>query len=166
MKPKIGLVHGRFQPFHNGHKFLVDKMLKECDLGVVLIGSAKKRDDKNPFSLASRERMVRDVYKRNKKLFIGANVDLDLPYSKTAQWDTVLSSCVLSLTGHLPTHVYTGKNYSVLWKKVKLQLRKFNLYKGISGTDIRNLIREKKFDAVKKLVPKEVFKIIKSDYRS
>jgi len=37
---KVGLVHGRFQPFHNGHKFLVDEMLKECDLGVILIGSA------------------------------------------------------------------------------------------------------------------------------
>mgnify|MGYP001593264907 FL=1 len=102
---KIGLVHGRFQPFHNGHKFLIDKMLQECDLGVVLIGSPSKRNQKNIFNLASRRKMIRAVYGEDRKLFIGANLDLDDPYSKKSQWDVVFSSCVLSLTGHLPTHV-------------------------------------------------------------
>ncbi len=163
---KIGLVHGRFQPFHNGHKFLVDKMLKECDWGIVLIGSATKYDGKNFFDIDIRKKMIRSVYGKTKKLIIGANIDLDFPYSKNAQWDVVFSSCVLSLTGHLPTHVYTGDNYGIIWKKVNPKIKTFSRYDEISATDIRKLMKEKKFDLIKQLVPQEVFEIIKTRMRS
>lgn len=161
---KIGLIHGRFQPFHKGHKFLVDRMLKECDVGVILIGSVGKKDKKNPFSLEERKEVIRKIYKKDKKLFIGANIDLDSPYSKNAQWDVVLSSCVLSLVGELPTKVYSGKDYSVPWKRVKIKINKFKRYDDISGTDIKKLIYEKNFEKVKELVPKEVFKRIKERF--
>ena len=159
---KIGLVHGRFQPFHNGHKFLVDKMLKEWDLGVILIGSATKQDDKNPFSVGARKKMIRGVYGKNKNLFIGANVDLAHPFAKNAQWDVVFASCVLSLTGYLPTHVYGGKKEKTLWKRFNPELRMFNRHKGIIGTDIKKLVREKRLGEVRELVPREVLKIIKA----
>lgn len=158
---KVGLIHGRFQPFHIGHKFLIDKMLKECDLGVVLIGSALKNDNKNIFSVNDRKKMIQNIYGKNKKLLIGVNVDLDSPYSNNAQWDVVFSSCVLSLTGYLPTHIYAGNDYSVSWKKIKPKLKKFSRYNKISATNIRKLIQKKKIDALKKLVPKETFKIIR-----
>lgn len=162
---KIGLVHGRFQPFHIGHKFLVDEMLKECDLGVILIGSAIKNDEKNIFDMETRKQMIYDIYGENKKLLIGANIDLDLPYAEDAQWDVVFSSCVLSLTGYLPTHIYTGDNYSVNWERVKPKFRKFKRYDEISATDIRKLLNEKSFEAVKKIVPKQVFEIIRTRYK-
>ncbi len=158
---KVGLVHGRFQPFHNGHKFLVDKMLKECDIGVILIGSAQKSDKNNPYTLDKRLKMIRSLYKNNRRLFIGANIDLDSPYSKDAQWDIVLSNCVLSLTKQLPTHIYAGVDYIVPWERVKIKINKYKRYNEISGRDIKKLIREKKFSEVKSLVPKEVFRIIK-----
>lgn len=159
---KIGLVHGRFQPFHNGHKFLVDEMLKECDLGVILIGSAIKNDEKNIFDMETRKQMIRNIYGENKKLLIGANIDLDSPYAEDAQWDVVFSSCVLSLTEYLPTHIYIGDNYSVNWERVKPEFRKFKRYGGISATDIRKLLSEKNFNEVRKLVPDEVFEIIQT----
>ncbi|MDP3916816.1 MAG: adenylyltransferase/cytidyltransferase family protein [Nanoarchaeota archaeon] len=161
---KVGLVHGRFQPFHNGHKFLVDKMLKECDAGVILIGSVGKKDKKNPFSLDERKEMIKKIYGKNKKLLVGANIDLDSPYSKNAQWDVVLSSCVLSIVGELPTKIYSGRDYSVPWERVKVKINKVKRYDDISGTDIKKLIYEKKFEEVKTLVPKEVFKIIKERF--
>ncbi len=153
----IGLVHGRFQPFHNGHKFLVDEMLKECDLGVILIGSATKNDEKNPFDLERRKEMIRSIYGDNQKLRIGANIDLDAPYAEDAQWDVVLSSCVLSLTGYLPTHVYGGNEYGVTWRCIVPEIRKFDRYREISATEIRKLIQEKNFIAIEMMVPKEVF---------
>ena len=159
---KIGLVHGRFQPFHNGHKFLVDEMLKECDLGVILIGSAIKNDGKNIFDIETRKQMVQKIYGGNNKLLVGANIDLDSPYAEGAQWDVVFSSCVLSLTGYLPTHVYTGDNYSVPWERVKPEFRKFKRYDEISATDIRKLLNEKNFDEVKKLVPEQIFEMVKT----
>ncbi len=158
---KIGLVHGRFQPFHKGHEFLVNKMLKECDLGVVLIGSAFKSDRKNLFDLESRRKMVRSIFKENKNLLIGANLDLEFPYSKNSQWDVVFSSCVLSLTGYLPTHVYAGDNYSVIWKRIKPKIKKFKRFNNISATHIRKLLEKKSFDKIEKLVPPPVFESIK-----
>ena len=137
-------------------------MLKECDLGVVLIGSAIKNDEKNIFDMETRKQMIRNIFGGNKKLLIGANIDLDSPYTEDAQWDVVFSSCVLSLTGHLPTHVYTGDNYSVHWERVKPEFRKFKRYDEISATDIRKLMSEKNFDEVKKLVPEQVFEIIQT----
>lgn len=161
---KVGLVHGRFQPFHNGHKFLVDKMLKECEIGVILIGSVGKIDKKNPFTLEERKQMIKKIYRINKRLFIGANIDLDLPHSRNAQWDVVLSSCVLSLTGHLPTNIYAGREYSVPWRRLKVKIKGFDRYDKISGTNIKELIKERQFDEIKKLVPKEVFNVIQERF--
>ncbi len=159
---KVGLVHGRFQPFHNGHKFLVDKMLKECDLGVILIGSAQKKDKKNPYTLKQRKEMIMSIYKNKKKLFIGANIDLDSPYSKKAQWDVVLASCVLSLTGYLPTHIYGGVDYDVPWKRVRVNIKKHKRYNSISATNIKKSLKNKKVKDIQRLVPKEVFNIIRN----
>lgn len=161
---KVGLVHGRFQPFHNGHKFLVDEMLKECDLGVVLIGAAAptNADERNPFSLETRKKMIRSVYGENSRLFVGANVDLDRPHADDAQWDVLLASCVLSLTGYLPTTVYVGNNYGVYWTRVAPtpKIRRFGRVNGISASGVRGALNSGDFELVQKLVPVEVLEII------
>jgi nicotinamide-nucleotide adenylyltransferase len=48
-KYKTGLVIGRFQPFHHGHKFLIEKALEICDKIYIGIGSSNKTDEKNPY---------------------------------------------------------------------------------------------------------------------
>lgn len=63
MKYKCGLYIGRFQPFHNGHKSIVDKMLKECEDIIIVVGSADKRGTaKNPFPSWERINMISAVY--------------------------------------------------------------------------------------------------------
>jgi nicotinamide-nucleotide adenylyltransferase len=58
-----GLVVGRFQPFHNGHKALVQAALEQCVNVVVGIGSANGKPSlKNPFSLEERRAMVASVF--------------------------------------------------------------------------------------------------------
>ena len=37
----------RLQPLHEGHKILINTMLKECDEAIVAIGSVNKKDKKN-----------------------------------------------------------------------------------------------------------------------
>ena len=57
---KTLLYIGRFQPFHNGHKLLVDDAFKHCDKLIVGLGSANARPSpKNPFSLSEREEMIK-----------------------------------------------------------------------------------------------------------
>ncbi|MDO8269481.1 MAG: adenylyltransferase/cytidyltransferase family protein [Candidatus Levybacteria bacterium] len=62
-KFKIGLVIGRFQPFHKGHEFLFERALELCDSIVVGIGSANKNSQKNPWKASSRRKMLQEFIK-------------------------------------------------------------------------------------------------------
>lgn len=54
-----GLVIGRFQPFHLGHKYLIEESLKICDQIIIGIGSSNKSDEKNPYSSDERMEFVK-----------------------------------------------------------------------------------------------------------
>lgn len=133
---KVGLVHGRFQPFHDGHEYLVKKMLSFCDVGVVLIGSYGCSNKRNPYSFDQRKKMIleRDLGVYGFNLIVGGNMD-----SKLGEWDILLSSCVLSLTGKIPTHIFCGPDYSIKWNYVNpVIFKEKKRYKDISSTKIRN----------------------------
>ena len=50
---------GRFQPFHDGHKFVVTEALQRAKNVIMLIGSANSpRTIKNPFSFDERKQMI------------------------------------------------------------------------------------------------------------
>jgi len=53
---KLGLVVGRFQPLHNGHKFLIIKAINENDIVAICIGSARKSD---PLTLNERRKRLK-----------------------------------------------------------------------------------------------------------
>ena len=54
---------GRFQPFHCGHKAVVDEALKRADNVIMLIGSANlPRSLRNPFSVDERATMIKNAY--------------------------------------------------------------------------------------------------------
>jgi len=56
---KIGVIIGRFQPFHSGHAEILKTALKECDQVTIVLGSANRcRSVKNPFSVAERKGMI------------------------------------------------------------------------------------------------------------
>lgn len=54
-KPKLGLVLGRFQPFHLGHLHLINLALKENDQIVICIGSAQKAE---PLTIEERHKRM------------------------------------------------------------------------------------------------------------
>jgi nicotinamide-nucleotide adenylyltransferase len=60
-----GLVVGRFQPFHHGHRALVQHALERCGRVVVAIGSATEpASARNPFSAKERRMMVEAAFPR------------------------------------------------------------------------------------------------------
>ncbi len=59
-KYKLGLVYGRFQPFHKGHKYLFQKALESIDKIVIGIGSANVTDENNPYSFDRRKKMLEE----------------------------------------------------------------------------------------------------------
>ena len=64
MNYKIGFVLGRFQPFHRGHRYLIDKALEQCESIIVGVGSANKQDEKNPFSFEERKKQISEAIKK------------------------------------------------------------------------------------------------------
>ncbi len=78
IKTKLGLVVGRFQPLHDGHKYLITMAIKENDLVVICIGSAQKAD---PLPLDERLRrlnvFLRSVECKNKKIKVAYLPDIE-----------------------------------------------------------------------------------------
>lgn len=57
--PLWGVLIGRFQPFHDGHAYLVQQVLEATDGVVIVIGSAfAARSLRNPWSFAERREML------------------------------------------------------------------------------------------------------------
>lgn len=57
------LVVGRFQPFHNGHRALIQKAIEDCVEVVVGVGSSTAPQSlRNPFSFEERRQMVAAVF--------------------------------------------------------------------------------------------------------
>jgi nicotinamide-nucleotide adenylyltransferase len=63
-KYSTGLVVGRFQPFHKGHLYLLQKALEVADKIIIAIGSVEKQDAQNPIPFAQREQMLRQVLQK------------------------------------------------------------------------------------------------------
>ncbi len=62
-KVAVAFLIGRFQPFHNGHKHLIDFSLKYAEKVVVLVGGSNKaRSVKNPWTFEERKAMIQDTY--------------------------------------------------------------------------------------------------------
>jgi len=56
---KVGLLIGRFQPFHLGHQEAVYLALKKVNILHIIIGSSNKaHNQKNPFTYSERWRMI------------------------------------------------------------------------------------------------------------
>lgn len=59
---KIGVFLARMQPIHNAHIYVVEKMCKENDRIVVILGSSNKDDMlRNPFPIKLRITMLKDA---------------------------------------------------------------------------------------------------------
>ena len=54
----LGIIIGRFQPFHKWHKLLFDTAIAECKSVLVLIGSSNKTDTNNPYSYELRKEII------------------------------------------------------------------------------------------------------------
>ena len=75
-KVAVAFLIGRFQPFHNGHKHLIDYGLKYADKVVVLVGGSNKaRSGQNPWTYEERKQMILSSFEdlRSDRLPTGPN---------------------------------------------------------------------------------------------
>ena len=65
---RVGVVIGRFQPFHRGHEQLINRALVESELTLVVIGSAGRASDvRNPWSELDRVAMLSSLFHTSEK---------------------------------------------------------------------------------------------------
>jgi pantetheine-phosphate adenylyltransferase len=67
-KYKIGLLVGRFQPFHKGHLWLINHALQSINTLIIGIGSANIKNHDNNFLTYERRKEMIDEVVRNEKL--------------------------------------------------------------------------------------------------
>lgn len=145
---------GRFQPFHKGHKAVIDEALKRAKQVVVVVGSSfAARNIRNPFTFEERKAMIEACYE-------GTDVDLtptkqyatiqkrvlvvpisDYPYDDT-KWIAAVTRAVkaavpnaedIGLIGHSKDHT---SYYLDIFPEWKGHVEVPNV-SGINATDIR-----------------------------
>ena len=158
---------GRFQPFHNGHRHIIEKGLEISKNLIVLCGSSNSsRTLKNPFTLYEREKFILDSFSKDiqDRLFIEPLDD----YNNDKDWINHVNQVVKQITyskkigliGHTKdsSSYYLNLFHNIPYIEIK------KIY-DIDATYIRKIIFS--FDSVekikaniKKLIPESVLKLI------
>lgn len=96
---------GRFQPFHQGHKAVIDEALKRADEVIMLIGSANLPPSlRNPFSIAERTAMIKGAYADEDAMRIHCVALDDALYNDT-RWLQYVQAGVRSVTHDLDADI-------------------------------------------------------------
>jgi nicotinamide-nucleotide adenylyltransferase len=152
-----GLYVGRFQPFHLGHLKAIQRVLKEADEAVIVIGSAQySHNTNNPFTAGERLVMIR-------RALTESGVD----YSRV--WVVPVPDVHLHMLWVAALEGYTPR-FNVVYSNESLTRRLF-MESGYKVKSIRfydrkdfnsTLVREKmlKGDSWASLVPKSVAEFI------
>jgi len=151
---KRGLYVGRFQPFHNGHKAVIEQIAKEVDELIIAIGSAQMSHEiKHPFTAGERILMItRSLSHLKIPLYIIPIEDIN----RNAVW-------VSHLKSHVPpfNEVYSSNPQVVrLFQEDGYNVKSIPMVQreSLSGTCVREQIL--KDGDWKSLVPSEVVEIL------
>jgi bifunctional NMN adenylyltransferase/nudix hydrolase len=156
---------GRFQPFHNGHKQVIETALNMADKVIILVGSAfQPRTPKNPWTYRERAEMITaSLGELSSRVIIQPLLDQRYNDQK---WATSVQEVVQkSLRGwsdYPPRVAIIGhtKDDSSYYLKLFPQwsLVEHDMNESVNATDLRDLYLEgKNVKFLQSLVPVEVF---------
>ena len=84
---KRSLFIGRWQPFHAGHKALIDSVLAEGKTVLIAIRNTPKSET-DPYSVAERRKQIRSVYPDARRVKIMAIQDIaEIVYGRQVGYD-------------------------------------------------------------------------------
>ncbi len=159
MKPyTVGLVVGRFQPFHKGHKYLIKKALDSAENLVIGIGSSNVKNNDNPYSFSKRKEMLELFLEKEHlaKKVIAIFPSPDIPNDDKWRED------VLKRAGKFDVVIGNNDWVNGIFTKVGIPVLLVNYYKRdiLEGQKIRKLMRDgKKWE---ERVPKYLLHSIRS----
>lgn len=163
---------GRFQPFHNGHKAVIEAALEQAKEVVVVVGSSfAARNIRNPFTFEERKAMIKAVFQTDRVKVVPVS---DYPYDDN-KWvnavqkvvdttllrslrksgkpfDPAVSKLDVGLIGHSKDSTSYYLNIFPRWKN-HVEVEDVD---GINATDIRKMLFEvnsSTFEELKNLMP-------------
>ena len=172
-KYDFAVVIGRFQPPHNGHKYLIEEALKIAENVIVLVGSAKSSVSiKNPFTYVDRREMI------NKMMADTTNLNRliikplkDFIYNDELWVQEVQRTVYAELDRMTDKVVLVGhtKDDSSFYLKMFPQwsYEEIPLNEKLNATDVRDLLfKGHSLSYLSGVVPDPVFKMISSLVRT
>jgi bifunctional NMN adenylyltransferase/nudix hydrolase len=131
---------GRFQPFHNGHKAVIEAALEQAKEVVVVVGSSfAARNLRNPFTFEERKAMIEAVFPADRVKVVPVS---DFPYDDN-KWMNAIQKVVdeaipdavdVGLIGHSKD---STSYYLEIFPRWKNHVEVADVG-GINATDIRN----------------------------
>jgi len=135
---------GRFQPFHNGHKAVIDAALEQAKEVVVVVGSCfAARNIRNPFTFEERKAMIKAVFPSDNVKVVAVS---DYPYDDN-KWMNAIQNVVdnaipdavdVGLIGHSKDSTSYYLEIFPRWKN-HVEVEDVG---GINATDIRKVFFE------------------------
>ena len=128
----LGIIVGRFQTFHNGHRMMIDKAVELCERVAVFIGSSQESGtNKNPFTYETREGILRKLY--------GDGIEIyplpDIGVGNTSKWGEYVLANVVERLGETPDLLISGK-----------EEKRISWFDGVNGLSIAELYIPKTID--------------------
>jgi len=181
MKYDVLVTIGRYQPFHNGHKAIIDTALLQAKQVIVVVGSSfAARNIRNPFTFEERKAMIKAVFPQDTVKVVPV---ADYPYDDS-KWVVAIQNLVhgaiasngwtdfppkIGLIGHQKDGTSYYLNIFPTWGSVSVP----NV-DGINATDIRRNffeaeyywhdLPEKVYDYVDKLRTDRVLSTLFKEY--
>ena len=161
-KYKTGLVLGRFQTFHKGHEYIINKALEICDKVLVFIGSSDKFGTiENPFSYELRKKLIKKVYENEiveNKLVISPLADLGA--GNVTKWGDYLFCEAEKILRKVDCIVYGKESKCKSWfsEKIKKSVNFIVISRDdikINASTLRNCMKENDFEKWRKFVNKK-----------
>lgn len=156
---EVGVIIGRFQPFHTGHVWLVKKALERFDKIIILIGSSNITDEKNPWSLELRKKVILKFIEKEKisERILEVTDVIDVPdddkWLEIAIEKIGTEKFIVIGDNDWVNGIFEKKGYEV-WRAGFFKRYKYE------GTQIRKLFAEKK--NWEDRVPEYVVKLLKT----
>ncbi|MDD3303261.1 MAG: adenylyltransferase/cytidyltransferase family protein [Candidatus Gracilibacteria bacterium] len=166
----VGIIIGRFSPLHIGHISLINKSIESKNKTLVIIGSANKIDEKNPYTIKERLDILKKEF--GDKILLRYIND----YEEDKNWITYLNNIILSENISKEDFLYflggdLKNDYAIkIIKQYQENFKYRNIFFDekprneipISATEIRQLLKENNEKEIKKwLSEKTTYLIIK-----
>ncbi len=148
---------GRFAPLHLGHQKIIDKMISLYGINncLILIGSSNVINERTPYSFLFRKKLIKTIYpKINILPLVDVNNDrlwLDI----VKKLETKLKTEFIFLGG-------SERDLKQHWSKFKTKvlIDRETEGKGISATNVRNMLNKVNIKELENLLDPKILKLL------